>query len=95
MRTSFPPPPYCAGAPAHPDVLLVGGGGINLLYHRSSRRPPETGRRTQMRVPLEPHFWVLPTGSPVDRNKLMMALKDVQGIYIRASYGTDPNAQAR
>jgi hypothetical protein len=70
------------------------GGGLNLLYH-SGRRPPPTNTPSNRSVEFEPHLWVLPSGAAVDRAKLMVALNGLKGIYIRASYGTDPAAQAR
>ena len=93
-KFQFPNSPlFSSGAPQHPDVLLV-GGGMNLLYHSGLRAPP-TNTPTNRSAPFEPHYWVLPSGAGVDRFKLMVALNGLEGIYIRASYGTDPDAQAR
>lgn len=74
--------------------MLLVGGGLNLLYH-SGLRSPQTNTPTNRSVPLEPYYWVLPSGAAVDRAKLMVALNNLQGVYVRASYGVDANAQAR
>ncbi len=65
-----------------------------MLYH-SGRRAPKTNTPSNRTVELEPFNWVLPSGAPVDRAKFMVALNGLKGLYIRASYGTDPDAQSR
>ena len=46
-------------------------------------------------VPLEPYYWVLPSGAPIDRAKLMVVLNNLEGLYIRANYALDSDAQTR
>ena len=48
-----------------------------------------------MAAPLDPYYWVLPSGAPIEREKLMVVLTDLTGIYIRASYGLDSDGQSR
>ncbi len=74
--------------------MLLVGGGLHLL-HYTGGRPPRTNERTPMRAPLDPEDWRHPSGDPVDRTKLMVALNRLEGLYLRASYGTDPGARAK
>lgn len=80
------------GTPKHPDVILT-GDGISLLFYSGRKITPNTP--TKFQVPLEPYYWVLPSGSGIDRSKLMVVLNNLDGIYIRANYALDPNGQAR
>ncbi|TRY60964.1 hypothetical protein TCAL_05712 [Tigriopus californicus] len=81
-----------AGTPKHPDVILT-GDGISLLFYSGRKISPNTP--TKFEIPLEPYYWVLPSGSGIDRSKLMVVLNNLDGIYIRANYALDPNGQAR
>ncbi len=83
---------HFAGSPKHPDVLLI-GADVSLLYHSGARIEPNTP--TNRTVPLEPYYWVLPSGAAIDRSTLMVVLNNLQGLYIRASYALDNDAQAR
>jgi hypothetical protein len=72
--------------------MLV-GAGVSLLFHAGVKITPNTP--TNFSVSLEPYYWVLPSGAAVDRAKLMVVLKNLKGVYIRANYGLDTNGQAR
>ena len=80
------------GVPTAPDVLLT-GAGVSLLYHSGIDISPNTP--TDIEVPMDPYYWVLPSGAPVDRPKLMVVLNNLEGVYVRASYGMDRDGQAR
>ena len=54
-----------------------------------------TGESKDMEVPFEAYYWNKPSGAPIERKDLMVALTNVEGIYIRASYGVDSDAQVR
>ena len=81
------------GAPLHPDVLLMGAGGKALLYHSGIRITPN--EQTNVTAVFEPYYWVEPSGAPADRSDLMVVLNSLEGVYLRASYGTDQDGQAR
>ena len=46
-------------------------------------------------APIDPYYWVLPSGAPIDRSKMMVVLNNLKGVYIKASYGVDKDGQAR
>lgn len=69
------------------------GAGVSLLYHSGRRGEPNLAM--ERTVPFEPYYWVLPSGAPIDRAKLMVVLNNLKGMYIKASYVLDGNAQAR
>ena len=81
------------GAPGHPDVLLVGAGGKSLLYYSGIKITPN--EQTNITAIFEPYYWVAPSGASVDRSDLMVVLNNLKGVYLRASYGTDQDGQAR
>ena len=51
--------------------------------------------KVEVRAPLEPRYWVQPSGNPVTRPLLMVLLNDLQRVYVRGSYGASPASQAR
>ena len=78
--------------PRAPDVFMV-GNGLSLLYHSGMK--PRPNEPIEMYAPFDPYLWVTPSGAPIDRSKLMVVLTNLEGIYIRASYGLDADGQAR
>lgn len=80
------------GSAQAPDVLLT-GNGVSLLYH--SGQPIRPNEEMKVKAPFDPYYWVLPSGAPIDRPQLMVALTNLTGLYIRASYGLDSDGQAR
>ena len=73
--------------------MLIGGDGVSLQYHSGMK--PEPNVASNRSVPLEEYYWVLPSGAPIDRSKLMVVLNNLKGLYIRANYGLDQNGQSR
>ena len=63
-----------------------------LFYSGLTVRPYEA---INISAPIDPDYWRLPSGNTIDRPKMMVVLTNLEGVYIRASYGTDPNGQAR
>ena len=47
-----------------------------------------------MKAPLEPRYWVTSTGNPVERDKLMMVLNNLEYVNVKGSYGPDSGAEA-
>jgi hypothetical protein len=80
------------GAPVSPDVLIV-GAGVSLLFHSGIK--VRSNEMVNMSVPIDPYYWVLPSGAPIDRPKLMVVLTNLEAIYIKATYGIDADGQAR
>ena len=78
--------------PTAPDVFIV-GNDISLLFH--SGQKPQPNQAMNISAPMDPYYWVLPSGAKIERHKLMVALANLEGIYIRASYGLDTDGQAR
>ena len=67
-----------------PDVFIT-GGGISLLYHAGMRlRPNEPAK---ISAPFDSYSWFTPSGEQVSREKLMVVLTNLDGIYIKAGYG--------
>ena len=75
-----------------PDVLIV-GQGITLLFHSGLK--PRPNEAINISAPFDPYYWVLPSGAPIDRPKLMVVLTNLEGVYLKASYGLDADGQAR
>merc|ERR1719354_611702 len=48
-----------------------------------------------MKVPLEPRYWVTPSGNQISRNQLMVRLNNMQRVFIRGSYASDGSQQTR
>lgn len=46
-------------------------------------------------APFDPYYWVTPSGARIERSKLMVTLTNLEGVYIRASYGLDSDGQSR
>ena len=80
------------GAPMTPDVLIV-GAGVSLLFHSGLKI--RANEMLNMSVPFDPYYWVTPSGAPIDRPKLMVVLTNLEGIYLKASYGLDLDGQSR
>ena len=78
--------------PRAPDVFMV-GNGLSLLYHSGLK--PRPNEPMTMVIPFDPYLWVTPSGAQIDRSKLMVVLTNLEGLYIRASYGLDYDGQAR
>ena len=75
-----------------PDVLMI-GNGISLLFHSGLK--PRPNEAINVTAPIDPYYWVQPSGAPIDRPKLMVLLTNVEGIYIKASYGLDSDGASR
>ena len=46
-------------------------------------------------APFDPYYWVRTSGDAIERKDLMLVLTNLEGMYIRASYGVDSDGQAR
>lgn len=68
-----------------PDVILE-GAGLYLIYYGFEQPPPEE-EFTGMLQLVESNF-ELPTGGAARREHIMEVLRDLRGIYIRATYWT-------
>lgn len=66
-----------------PDVILVGANNY-LKYDGFEQPPADEEFNTGVQI-VETNF-VLPSGAPSKREHLMVVLKDLKGIYIRANY---------
>ena len=66
---------------------------MSLLYY--SHFAVKSHQAINISAPIDPNYWQLPSGNTIDRPKLMVVLTKLEGLYIRASYGQDPNGQAR
>jgi hypothetical protein len=73
-------------------VLLI-GAELSILFHSGLRITPNAGLNVSS--PIDPYYWVLPSGAPIDRSKMMVVLNNLKGVYIKASYGLDKDGQAR
>uniref|UniRef100_A0A0K2UE20 Laminin subunit alphalike [Acyrthosiphon pisum] n=1 Tax=Lepeophtheirus salmonis TaxID=72036 RepID=A0A0K2UE20_LEPSM len=78
--------------PRSPDAIIQGKDFYLVHYSGVKISPNEP---TKMEIPIEPRFWDLPKGIPSERSMLMAALKDVQAIYIKGSYGSTIDGQIR
>ncbi|ERL92778.1 hypothetical protein D910_10086, partial [Dendroctonus ponderosae] len=91
-----------------PDVELVSGGSscsdsqltdfeqennINLQYFSANASQSTNAPQTFV-VPLLEQFWQRNDGQKTDREHLLMALADVQAIYIKATYFTNTQEAA-
>ncbi|XP_030745032.1 basement membrane-specific heparan sulfate proteoglycan core protein isoform X3 [Sitophilus oryzae] len=76
-----------------PDVELVSDNHINLL-HYSSNKSQSTNAPQTFVVPLLEQYWQRNDGLKTDREHLLMALADVQAIYIKATYFTNTQEAA-
>ena len=69
------------------------GGGVSLLYHSGIKlRPNEP---VNISAPIDPYNWYFPSGEQIERKDLMVVLTNLDGIYIKASYGIEVDGQAR
>ena len=46
-------------------------------------------------LPVDPYNWYFPSGEQIERKDLMVVLTNLDGIYIKASYGIEVDGQAR
>ena len=83
---------HSLGAPRTPDVLLI-GAELSILFHSGLKVTPNAALNVS--APIDPYYWVLPSGAPIDRSKMMVVLNNLKGVYIKASYGVDKDGQAR
>ncbi|XP_017779043.1 PREDICTED: laminin subunit alpha isoform X2 [Nicrophorus vespilloides] len=70
-------------ATMRPDIILEGAN--NYLVHNGYEQPPVEQKYVNLLEIVESNFQ-LPNGVPAKREDLMMILKEVKGIYIRATY---------
>merc|ERR1712106_227086 len=75
-----------------PDIILEGGGHVLMFF--SGQKVTGDNYVTEMKAPLEPRYWVTPTGNPVDREKLMMVLNNLEHVNVKGSYGPDSGSEA-
>ncbi|XP_066260113.1 basement membrane-specific heparan sulfate proteoglycan core protein isoform X1 [Euwallacea similis] len=75
-----------------PDVELVSANRINLQYFANQTQ--STNAPQSFEVPLLEQYWQRNDGVKTDREHLLMALADVQGIYIKATYYTNTQEAA-
>lgn len=68
-----------------PDVILK-GADTYLTYSNFEQPPPASEFITTLQL-VESNF-ELPTGVPARREHIMEVLRDLQGVYIRATYWT-------
>ena len=73
--------------------MILVGAGISLLYHGNRYLAPN--EVLEREVPIDPYYWVLPSGAQIDRIKLMVVLNNLEAVLIRANYGLDRNGQIR
>ena len=78
--------------PKSPDIFII-GNDISLLYH--SGQKPRPNEAMNISAPFDPYYWVTTSGARIDRSKLMVTLTNLEGVYIRASYGLDYDGQSR
>lgn len=70
------------------DVELVSANEITLLYYAREQTQP-TGTPQTFVVPLLEQYWQRSDGQKADREHLLMALADLNAIYIKATYNTN------
>ncbi|CAG9821860.1 unnamed protein product [Phaedon cochleariae] len=68
-----------------PDVILH-GANIHLEYFNYEQPPPDTEFLFSLQL-VESNF-VLPSGTPAKREHIMEVLRDLRGVYLRATYWT-------
>ncbi|XP_045130066.1 basement membrane-specific heparan sulfate proteoglycan core protein-like isoform X13 [Portunus trituberculatus] len=69
------------------DVEIF-GNDILLRHFRQGQRPLSAARQETVSVPLYEQYWQRQNGQEVNREHLMMALADLEYIYIKATYTT-------
>ncbi|XP_050723887.1 basement membrane-specific heparan sulfate proteoglycan core protein-like isoform X5 [Eriocheir sinensis] len=69
------------------DVEIF-GNDIVLRHFRQGQRPLSPTRQETIVVPLYERYWQRQNGQEVNREHLMMALADLEHIYIKATYTT-------
>jgi hypothetical protein len=75
------------------DVELVSSNQIILLYYAREQAQP-TGTAQTFTVPLLEQYWQRSDGQQADREHLLMALADLDAIYIKATYNTNTKESA-
>ncbi|XP_044266423.1 basement membrane-specific heparan sulfate proteoglycan core protein isoform X17 [Tribolium madens] len=75
------------------DVELVSANEITLLYYAREQSQP-TGTAQTFVVPLLEQYWQRSDGQKADREHLLMALADLNAIYIKATYNTNTRESA-
>ncbi|XP_064212839.1 basement membrane-specific heparan sulfate proteoglycan core protein [Tribolium castaneum] len=75
------------------DVELVSANEITLLYYAREQSQP-TGSPQTFVVPLLEQYWQRSDGQKADREHLLMALADLNAIYIKATYNTNTRESA-
>ncbi|ENN77212.1 hypothetical protein YQE_06349, partial [Dendroctonus ponderosae] len=96
LRYSIRNTPVPGGASSRnnaPDVELVSENNINLQYFSANASQSTNAPQTFV-VPLLEQFWQRNDGQKTDREHLLMALADVQAIYIKATYFTNTQEAA-
>jgi hypothetical protein len=63
-----------------------------LYYAREQAQP--TGTAQTFTVPLLEQYWQRSDGQQADREHLLMALADLDAIYIKATYNTNTKESA-
>lgn len=86
---------YVAGTAGYsvsaPDVIIIGG---DLTLYHFSHVQLSSSVPTAVSVEFNERNFVLPSGLPASRENLLVALKDVRGIFVRGSY-SDPTRETR
>lgn len=62
---------------------------INLLHFNQNQTQP-TSAPQSLSVPLLEQYWQRSDGQQADREHLLMVLADLEAIYIKATYYTNP-----
>lgn len=75
--------PLTGNAVIEPDVVL---SGRNLTFIHQSYEQPANGRPFRGRVEMVENSFTTPSGGSVSRESFMMLLRDLDMIYIRATY---------
>jgi hypothetical protein len=75
------------------DVELVSSNQIILLYYAREQAQP-TGTAQTFTVPLLEQYWQRSDGQQADREHLLMALADLDAVYIKATYNTNTKESA-
>ncbi|KAJ8950523.1 hypothetical protein NQ318_015267 [Aromia moschata] len=70
------------------DVELVSKNNINLLFFNTNQTYPSNDPQT-FTIPLLEQYWQRHDGQRADREHLLMALADLEAIYIKATYYTN------
>ncbi len=69
-----------------PDVQ-ISGNGITLIYKHN--KPFQGGIANTVSIPIYENVWLLSNGQRATREKLMMALADIDSLLLKATYSSD------